>query len=109
MKNQFILVGNVGQKPELKESKNGNKYLQFSVAVNESFKKKDSTEFEQKTTWFNCVVFDRRAEGLSKILDKGSNVVVSGKLTVKQVEVGDKKMNSVDLIVEDVTVFKKGE
>lgn len=109
MKNQFILVGNVGQKPELKESKNGTKYLQFSVAVNESVKKKDSNEYETKTTWFNLAVFDRRAEGLAKVLDKGTNVVVSGKLTTKQVDVGDKKINSVDFNVEDVTVFKKGE
>lgn len=111
MKNQFILSGNVGQKPELKESKNGKKYLSFSVAVNESYKPKDSDEYVTKTEWFNMVVYDRKAEGLAKVLDKGTGVVVSGKLVPKTQEVEGKKIKTLELVVFDVNLMssKKAE
>jgi len=108
MKNQFILVGNIGQKPELKTSKNGNSYLQFSIAVNERYKPKDSTEYVEKTSWFNLVVYDKRAEGLAKILDKGSKISVSGKLQTKSQEIEGKKITVTELVVLQVDVVSKG-
>lgn len=108
MKNQFILVGNVGQKPELKKSKNGVSYLQFSIAVNERFKPKDSDEYQEKTSWFNLVVYDKKAEGLSKILDKGSKVSVSGKLQTKSQEIEGKKIYTTELFVSQVDVVSRG-
>lgn len=108
MKNQFILVGNVGQKPELKTSKNGNKYLTFSLAVNERYKPKDSTEYKDKTSWFNLIVYDKKAEALAKILDKGTKVSISGKLQVKMQEIDGKKYYNPELVVLVVDLLGSG-
>jgi single-strand DNA-binding protein len=109
MKNQVILSGNVGQKPELKESKNQKKYLSFSIAVNEDYKPKDSDEYVKKTVWFNLVVYDKRAETLAKILDKGSSVVVTGKLTMRdsKEQEGDKSYKTLEIQVLNVEVMGK--
>lgn len=105
MKNQFNLIGNVGQKPELKVSKNGNKYLSFSIAVTERYKDRETQEQKEITNWFNLVVYDKRAEGLAKILDKGKAVAVSGKLKVVSEDVDGKKHKKVELVVQDVQVM----
>lgn len=109
MKNQWVLVGNVGQKPELKQSKNGKAYLQFSVAVNERYKPKDATEYVEKTVWFNLVAFDKKAENLAKILDKGTAISVTGKLGIKVEETDGKKRYLNDLIVDKVDVVAKAK
>ena len=109
MKNQFILVGNIGQKPELKTSKSGVAYLSFSIAVNESYKPKDATEYVEKTSWFNLVVYDKKAEGLAKILDKGTKISVSGKLQSKSQEIEGKKITVTELVVQNVDIMAKSQ
>jgi len=105
MKNQFILVGNVGQKPELKTTKNGKSYINFSLAVNERYKPKDSNEYQDKTSWFNLTLWDKKAESLSKLLEKGSKISVSGKLQTRTQEIDGKKYTFPDLVVLQVDLL----
>lgn len=104
MKNTVTLVGNIGADPKL-ESKGDLKYLRFSLAVNESYKPKDSDEWKTTTTWFNLVVFGKQAEGLSKVLRKGASVAVSGKLQNKAREVDGKKMWNLEVNVRQVDIL----
>lgn len=105
--NEFSIIGNLGQKPELKTGKNDKSYLQFSVAVNEKYTPKGSTEPVEKTNWFSLVVFDKKAEELAKVLDRGTRVLVKGKLETRVEEVDGKKFTRIELRAFQVEVQER--
>ena len=77
--NKVILVGNVGQDPEVKYTPSGVPVAKFSLATNERFKDK-SGEFQERTEWHNVIAWQRLAEIVGEYLSKGSKVYVEGKL-----------------------------
>jgi single-strand DNA-binding protein len=79
MKNRVQLIGNLGQDPEIKELENGNKMARMSVATNESYKNTKG-EYVQETQWHPVVAWGKSAELCEKLLKKGSEVVIEGKL-----------------------------
>ena len=76
--NTVILIGNLGQQPELRETASGMAVCNFSVATNERQKKGE--EWTTHTEWHNITVFGTQARNCAKYLAKGSKVVVQGKL-----------------------------
>lgn len=109
-KNHFSIVGNIGNVSELKETKTGTAYLNFSVAVNKRYKKDGETQ--TLTSWFNLTLWDKRASALSSILSKGMMVAVSGELLSKTQEIEGKKYSMVDMRVASLEILqstKKGE
>ncbi len=82
--NKVILVGNLGQKPELKHSTNGNAMTTLSVATSETWKDKTTGEKKEKTEWHRVQLFAQRAEFAAKYLDKGSKVYVEGKMETRK-------------------------
>jgi len=80
MVNKVILVGNLGQDPEVRHLENGSVVGKFSVATSEKYKDK-SGETKTITEWHNVVVWRRLAEIAEKYLTKGKQVYVEGKLT----------------------------
>lgn len=77
--NKVILVGNVGNDPEVKYTPSGIPVGKFSLATNERFKDKNG-EFQERTEWHNIVVWQRLAEIVGEFVSKGSKVYVEGKL-----------------------------
>jgi single-strand DNA-binding protein len=77
--NKVILVGNVGQDPEVKYTPSGIPVGKFSLATNERFKDKNG-EFQERTEWHNIVAWQRLAEIVGEFVSKGSKVYVEGKL-----------------------------
>ena len=82
--NRVILIGNLGSKPEIKYSSNGNPLANLSVATSESWTDKNSGEKQQRTEWHRVVVFGDFAVSAEKSLDKGSKVYLQGKLTTRK-------------------------
>lgn len=80
MVNKVILIGNLGQDPEVRRLENGAAVAKFSVATNESYKDKNG-EFQTITEWHNVVVWRYLAERAEQYLKKGKQVYVEGKLT----------------------------
>ncbi|MCU0423213.1 MAG: single-stranded DNA-binding protein [Bacteroidia bacterium] len=80
LRNSVRLIGHLGQSPELKELKSGKKLAKFSVAINESYRN-ESGEQVKDTQWHNITAWGKQAELAAKILTKGSEVVIDGKLT----------------------------
>ena len=78
--NKVILVGNLGQKPEIRYTKDSKPIASFSIATSESWKDKTSGDMVEKTEWHNVTFFGRIAEVAEQYLDKGSKVFVEGKL-----------------------------
>ena len=82
--NKVILVGNLGQKPEMRYTATQSAVANLSVATTESWKDKETGEMRDKTEWHRVVYFGKLAEIVEKYLDKGSKVYVEGKLQTRK-------------------------
>ena len=82
--NKVILVGNLGQKPEMRYTATQSAVANLSVATTESWKDRETGEMRDKTEWHKVVYFGKLAEIVEKYLDKGSKVYVEGKLQTRK-------------------------
>ncbi len=83
--NKVILVGNLGQDPEIRRTQDGRPIANFSVATSDSWKDKNTGERREKTEWHRVVCF---SEGLCKVIEnyvkKGSKVYIEGSLQTRK-------------------------
>ncbi len=82
--NKVILIGNLGQDPEIRYTPDGGAVCNISIATSESWKDKNSGEPREKTEWHRIVAFRRLAEIMSEFLVKGSKVYIEGKLQTRK-------------------------
>ena len=79
--NKVILVGNVGQDPEIRTTQDGREIANFSLATSESWKDKYSGEKKDKTEWHRIVIFSQGLVGIAKnYVKKGSKLYIEGAL-----------------------------
>lgn len=81
--NKVILIGNIGQAPELRYTQNGKAVCNMSLATNEVFTDDDDNEV-QNTEWHNVVAWGRLAEVCHEYLQKGSQVYLEGKIETQE-------------------------
>jgi single-strand DNA-binding protein len=81
--NKVILVGNLGQDPEVKYTASGVPVARFSLATNERFKDQ-SGELQERTEWHSIVAWQKLAEIVGEFVAKGSQVYVEGKLQTSE-------------------------
>lgn len=77
--NKVILVGNLGNDPEVRYTPAGAAVTTISIATTESWKDKEGNK-QEKTEWHRVVFFSRLAEIAGEYLKKGSQVYIEGKL-----------------------------
>jgi len=87
--NKVIIIGNVGQDPELRYSTNGAAVLNITVATSENWTNKSSGEKQEKTEWHRVVMFRKLAEIGGQYLKKGSKVYIEGKLQTRKWQAQD--------------------
>ena len=83
--NKVILIGNLGQDPELRYTGNGTAVCNLRIATNESYKDKDG-QLVEKTEWHSVVAWSRLAEICGEYLKKGSRVYFEGSLQTRSWE-----------------------
>ena len=83
--NKVILIGNLGQDPELRYTGSGTAVCNMRLATNESYKDSNG-EFVEKTEWHSIVAWARLAEICGEYLKKGSQVYFEGSLQTRQWE-----------------------
>jgi single-strand DNA-binding protein len=81
--NKVILIGRLGQDPELKYMPSGMAICNFSLATSESWKDKNSGQKQEKTEWHRVVVWAKQAEFCQQYLAKGRQVYIEGKLQTR--------------------------
>lgn len=81
--NKVILVGNLGQDPEVRYMPNGNAVANITVATSESWKDQ-SGQKQERTEWHRVVMFGKLAEITGEYLRKGSQVYLEGKLQTRK-------------------------
>lgn len=103
--NKVILVGNLGKDPELKYFENNIAKVSFSLATTEYYKDKNGQKTEQ-TEWHNIVMWRGLAENASKLLKKGSQIYLEGKIQSKQwTDKEGNKKNMTEILAENFTLL----
>lgn len=82
--NKVILIGNLGQDPEVRYTPNGNAIANVSIATSTSWRDKQTGEMQDRTEWHRIVFFNRLAEIVGEYLRKGSRVYVEGSLRTRK-------------------------
>ena len=82
--NKVILVGNLGQDPEVRYTANGSAITNISIATSDSWKDKNTGQMQEKTEWHRVSFFGKLAEIAGEYLRKGSQVYVEGKLQTRK-------------------------
>jgi len=80
--NKVILIGNLGQEPELRYTGSGTAVCNMRLATNESYTDRDGNQVD-KTEWHNVVAWGRLGEVCNEYLDKGSQVYFEGSLQTR--------------------------
>lgn len=82
--NKVILIGSLGQDPEVRYMPQGGAVANLSVATNERYKDKNTGEAKEVTEWHRVVIYQRLAEIAGEYLRKGSKVYIEGKLKTRK-------------------------
>lgn len=82
--NKVILIGNLGNDPDVRFTPNGSAVANLSVATSESWKDRNTGQQQERTEWHRVVIFGKLAEIAQQYLRKGSRVYIEGKLQTRK-------------------------
>ena len=82
--NRVIIVGNLGQDPEVRYLPNGGAVTNITLATSESWKDKQTGENKESVEWHRAVLFGKLAEVAGEYLRKGSQIYIEGKLQTRK-------------------------
>ncbi len=104
--NKVILVGNVGQDPEVRYTASGVPVAKVSLATNERFKDKND-QWQDRTEWHSVVAWQRLAEIVGEYVRKGSKLYIEGKLQTSSWEdkqSGERKHRT-EIVARDIVLL----
>lgn len=102
--NKVILIGYLGQDPDIRYMPNGNAVTNFNIATSDIWKDKNTGDAKEKTEWHKIVLFGKLAEISAKYLKKGSQVYIEGSLQTRKW----KDQNGIDRYTTEVLVSITG-
>ncbi|PPI86529.1 single-stranded DNA-binding protein [Candidatus Pantoea edessiphila] len=82
--NKVILIGNLGQDPEIRYMPNGNAVTNITLATSESWRDKNTGDSKEQTEWHRIVIFGKLAEVANEYLRKGSQLYIEGQLRTRK-------------------------
>ena len=82
--NKVILIGNVGDNPQVRYLPSGNAVTNITVATSETWKDKQTGQNQERTEWHRVVFFNRLGEIAGEYLHKGSKVYIEGALRTRK-------------------------
>jgi single-strand DNA-binding protein len=103
--NKIILIGNLTKDPELRYTPQGTPVASFRIAVNSKYKQSD--EVKQETLFIDNVIFGKQAESCSKYLNKGSSVLVEGRLQERRWESNGQQKSKFEVIAQSVRFLSR--
>ena len=107
--NKVMLIGNLGQDPDIRYMPNGNAVANISIATTETWKDKDTGEKHEKTEWHRIVAFRKLAEIIGEYLKKGSQVYVEGKLQTRKWQDADgNDKYTTEIVADTMQMLGKG-
>ena len=100
--NKVILVGNLGNDPEVRYTNDGTPVCNFSIATSDQWTDKESGEKKEKTEWHRIVAWRKLAEICGEYLSKGRQVYVEGKLQTRSWEKEGITRYTTEIVASDV-------
>ena len=100
--NKVILVGNLGQDPEIKYTAGGAAVTTLSLATSESWKDKDTGSDQEKTEWHRVGLWRRVADIAGEYLKKGSKVYIEGQLQTRKWEQDGQTRYTTEVVGRDM-------
>lgn len=82
--NKVILIGNLGNAPEIRYTPGGSAIANVSIATSDGWRDKQTGEMQERTEWHKVVFFNRLAEIVGEYLHKGSKIYVEGSLRTRK-------------------------
>jgi single-strand DNA-binding protein len=103
MDNTVTLVGNVTRDPELRYTPSGQAVASFGLAVNRRWQNRQTNDWEEQVSFFDVKCWAQMAENVGESVQKGSRVVVSGRLEQRSWETdnGDKR-SKVEVVADEI-------
>jgi single-strand DNA-binding protein len=107
--NKVILLGNLTADPETRTTPSGQSVTSFSLAVNRTWNDA-SGQRQEETSFINCTAWGARGETIAKYVQKGRQLLVSGRLQQRSWDDKDtgKKRSTIDVIVEEFSFVSDG-
>ena len=108
LKIRVILIGPLGQNPEMKTTDSGKKLAHFTLATDEGYKNSEGQKINE-TTWHNIVAWNGLADIAGRFLKKGKQVAVEGRIVYRSYE--DKKgiaKNITEIVLNDIVLLGSG-
>jgi single-strand DNA-binding protein len=95
LRNKVSLIGRLGKQPEITKFQSGSQVAKMSLATREPYKDKNG-EWVDNTQWHNVVAWGKQVENVAKLLNKGTEVIVEGRLVNKTYETktGEKRFST---------------
>ncbi len=104
--NKVILIGNLTKDPEIRYTPSGTPVSSFRLAVNHRYRQGE--EMKEDVCFIDVVVFGKQAENVGQYLNKGSSVIVDGRLQERRWETGDgQKRAKHEVVAQTVRFFPK--
>jgi single-strand DNA-binding protein len=106
MFNKVILMGNLTRDPELRYTPQGTSVCNFGIAVNRKYKQAE--EVKEEVTFINIVVFGKQADTCGQYLNKGSAVLVEGRLQERRWETEEgQKRSKHEVVAQNVRFLSR--
>jgi single-strand DNA-binding protein len=100
--NKVILVGNLTRDPEVRTTPGGTKIAKLGLAVNRRYRTRDSNELKEEVTYVDIDAFTQQAELMERYCQKGSALLVEGRLRLDQWETANgEKRNKLCVVMEN--------
>ncbi|MBX3284018.1 MAG: single-stranded DNA-binding protein [Actinobacteria bacterium] len=103
MDNTVTLVGNVTRDPELRYTPSGQTVATFGLAVNRRWQNRQTNEWEEQVSFFDVKCWAQMAENVSESIQRGTRVVVSGRLEQRSWETDNgEKRSKVEVVADEI-------
>lgn len=103
--NRAIIIGNLGQEPEVHKAKSGATITIISVATSEEWKDKQTGNLEKRTEWHKIKFFGKLADVVAQYVHKGSKIYVEGKLNTEKWQDNEGKDRYTTVIIGQTVEF----
>ncbi|MFT4968696.1 MAG: single-strand DNA-binding protein [Chitinophagales bacterium] len=108
LKNHVQLIGRIGSDTELKTLESGKSLLNISIATNDYYKDKEGNK-QEKTEWHRLVAWGKTAENIDKLVNKGDEIAIEGKLTHRSYEKDGETRYASEVLVNEFLLLKSVE
>lgn len=105
--NKAIIIGTVGQEPEIKSTNSGSTVANLSIATNESWKDKSTGQKVEKTEWHRCTAFGKLADIIAQYIHKGSLIYIEGKIQTDKYQKNGIDTWSTKIIINNMQMLGK--